>query len=74
MSSRVPLPPAFTSNHVVNIKNVFHDGSEVVTVYEVMDVSLRDVISILGEPFKSGQIGTICSEAWLLLPFCWPHD
>jgi serine/threonine protein kinase len=58
-SSTRKIPP-FRSDHVVNIKETYFDNDDMVIVYEQMDISLRNVTSILQGPFKPFQIATIC--------------
>jgi hypothetical protein len=52
----------FTSDHVVNIRDVYFDNDDLVVIYEKMDKSLRDIAGILQGPFKPFQIAAICKE------------
>jgi hypothetical protein len=52
----------FTSDHVVSIRETFYDNDDLVVVYERMDVSLRQVTSILQGPFKQSHIAVICKQ------------
>ncbi len=46
--------PEFTSDHLVNIKDMFLEGDdEIVIVYEQMDVSLRHIMAVTGGPLHS---------------------
>ena len=53
---------AFTSDHLVQIRNMYEDGDDVVVVYETMDVTLRQLTGILQGPLKAFQIAAICKE------------
>jgi hypothetical protein len=50
-SSTRKIPP-FRSDYGVNIKETYFDNDDIVIVYEQMDISLRNVTSILQGPFK----------------------
>jgi hypothetical protein len=52
----------FTGDHVVSIRDVYFDNNDLMIIYEQMDVSLRDVASILQGPFEPFQIAAICKE------------
>jgi len=52
----------FTSDHLVQIRNMYEDGDEIVIVYEIMDVTLRQLTGILQGPLKAFQIAAICKE------------
>lgn len=52
----------FRSDYVVNIKETYFDDDNIVIIYEHMDISLRNVTSILQGPFKPFQIAAICKE------------
>ncbi|KAL9132040.1 MAG: hypothetical protein Q9217_000168 [Psora testacea] len=55
--------PDFTSDHLVNIKDMFLEGDdEIVIVYEQMDVSLRHIIAVTGGPLQAFEIAAICKE------------
>ena len=56
-----PIAP-FTSDHLVQIKNIYEDGDDIVIIYETMDVTLRQIIGILQGPLKAFQIAAICKE------------
>lgn len=60
--------PNITSSRVVNIKDMFMDRNDVVLVYEVLDVSLRHITSLLIDPPKAFQIAVICKEVSLTHP------
>ena len=53
---------SFTSDHLVQIKNMFEDGDDIVIIYETMDVTLRQLTGILRGPLKAFQIAAICKE------------
>jgi hypothetical protein len=55
----------FTSDHVVSIKQSYMNDSEMVIIYEKMDISLRDMTAVLSEPLKDCHIATICKEVSL---------
>ena len=59
-------PTEITSDHVVNIMEMFMDGNDVVVVYEGMEVSLRHVTSLYVGPLKAFQIAAICKEESIL--------
>ena len=52
----------FTGDHVISIRNVYFDNNDLIIIYEQIDVSLRDVASILQSPFEPFQIAAICKE------------
>ena len=52
----------FSSDHLVQIKDIYDDGSEVVIVSEAMDITLRQLTGILQGPLKAFQIAAICKE------------
>ncbi|KAK3169325.1 hypothetical protein OEA41_008708 [Lepraria neglecta] len=52
----------FTSDHLVQIRNMYEDDDDVVIVYETMDVTLRQLTGILQGPLKAFQIAAICTE------------
>ena len=52
----------FTSDHLVQIRNMYEEGDDVVVVYETMDVTLRQLTGILQGPLKAFQIAAICKE------------
>ena len=52
----------FTSDHLVQIRNMYEDGDDVVIVYETMDVTLRQLTGVLQGPLKAFQIAAICKE------------
>jgi len=52
----------FTSDHLVQIRNMYEDGDEIIIVYETMDVTLRQLTGILQGPLKAFQIAAICKE------------
>ncbi len=53
----------FTSDHLVNIKDMFLEGDdEIVIVYEQMDVSLRHIVAVIGGPLQAFEIAAICKE------------
>ena len=55
--------PDFTSDHLVNIKDMFLEGEdEVVIVYEQMDVSLKHIMAVTRGPLHSFEIAAICEE------------
>ena len=54
--------PNFTSDCLVNIKDMFLEGDEIVTIYEQMDVSLRHIMAVAGGPLQFFEIGAICKE------------
>ena len=53
---------SFTSDHLVQIKNMFEDGDDIIIIYETMDVTLRQLTGILRDPLKAFQIAAICKE------------
>ena len=53
--------PKITSSHIVNIKDMFMDVNDVVLVYEVMDVSLRQITNLLVRPLKALHV-LFCSS------------
>jgi hypothetical protein len=52
----------FKNDHVVSIIETYFDGEDMVIIYEQMDISLRNVTSILQGPFKPFHIAAICKE------------
>ena len=55
--------PDFTSDHLVNIKDMFLEGDEeIVIVYEQMDVSLKHIVAVTGGPLQGFEIAAICKE------------
>jgi hypothetical protein len=52
----------FTSDHVVNIRDMYFENDDLVIIYEQMHKSLRDITGILQGPFEPFQIATICKE------------
>ena len=60
--SRISRIAPFTSDHLVQIKDVYEDGNDVVIVSETMDVTLRQLTGILHGPLKAFQIAAICKE------------
>ncbi|KAL9126744.1 MAG: hypothetical protein Q9217_004251 [Psora testacea] len=60
--SRINRIAPFTSDHLVQIKDVYEDGNDVVIVSETMDVTLRQLTGILQGPLKAFQIAAICKE------------
>ena len=60
--SRISRIAPFTSDHLVQIKDVYEDGNDVVIVSETMDVTLRQLTGILQGPLKAFQIAAICKE------------
>ena len=62
----------FTSEHLVQIKNMYEDDDDVVIVYETMDVTLRPLTGIRPGPLKAFQIAAICKEVGrLFFPVAW---
>ena len=57
----------FTSDHLVQVKNMYEDDDETVIFYETMDVTLRQLTGILQGPLKAFQIAAICKEVSTLL-------
>lgn len=57
--SRVAL---FTSDYLIQIKDVYEDGNDIVIISETMDVTLRQLTGILYGPLKAFQITAICKE------------
>jgi hypothetical protein len=53
------------NNYVVSIIETFFEGENMVIVYEHMDISLRNVTSILQGQFKPFHIAGICEEVSL---------
>jgi len=53
------------NNYVVSIIETYFEGENMVIVYEHMDISLRNVTSILQGPFKPFHIAAICKEVIL---------
>lgn len=43
----------FTSDHVVNVRDVYFNKDNLVIIYKQMDISLRHITSLLQGPFKS---------------------
>lgn len=60
--SRISRIAPFTSDHLVQIKDVYEDGNDIVIVSETMDVTLRQLTGILQGPLKAFQIAAICKE------------
>ena len=60
----------FTSDHLVQIRAIYEDGSDAVIVYETMDVTLRQLTGILQGPLKAFQIAAICKEVSYLYLQC----
>ena len=53
----------FTSDHLVNIKDMFLEGDDdIVIVYEQMDVSLKHIVAVTGGPLQAFEIAAICKE------------
>jgi hypothetical protein len=52
----------FTSDSVVNIRDIYFDNDDLVIIYEPMHISLRQITGILQNPFKPFQIAAICKE------------
>jgi len=59
--------PEFMSDHVVNIKDMFWDKGEAIIDYEQMDVSLRHIMAVAGEPLQAFEIAAVCKEVSLYL-------
>jgi hypothetical protein len=57
-----PRIQPFTSNQVVELKDMFFDNDDLVIVYEQMEISLRAVTGIQPGPFQDFQIAAICKE------------
>lgn len=65
-SKPVYTVPDFTSDHLVNIKDMFLEGhAEIVIIYEQMDVSLRHVMAVSGGPLQVFEIAAISREVSL---------
>ena len=61
--SPVYRTPDFTSEHLVNILDMFLEGDEeIAIVYEQMDVSLRHIVAVAGGPLQVFEIAAICKE------------
>ena len=60
--SRISGIAPFTSDHLVQIKDVYEDANDVVIISETMDVTLRQLTGILQGPLKAFQIAAICKE------------
>ena len=60
--SRINRVTPLTNDHLVQIKDMFEDGDDVVIVSETMDVTLRQLTGILPGPLKAFQIAAICKE------------
>ena len=60
--SRISRITPFTSDHLVEIKDVYEDGNDVVIISETMDVTLRQLTGILQGPLKAFQIAAVCKE------------
>lgn len=55
--------PDLTSDHLVNIKDVFLEGDDdIVIVYEQTDVSLKHIMAVTGGPLHGFEIAAICKE------------
>ncbi len=55
--------PSFTCEQIVNIKDMYMEKSDIVFVYEQMDLSLRHMTGILqNRSLKAFQIAAICRE------------
>jgi hypothetical protein len=52
----------FTSDSVVNIKDMYFNNDDLIIIYEPMHISLRQITGILQDPFKPFQITAICKE------------
>ena len=52
----------FTSNHVINIRDVYFDNDDIIIFYEEMNITLQNFISILQNFFTSFQIAAICKK------------
>ena len=52
----------FTSDHLVQIRNIYEDGDDIVIVYETMDVTLRQLTGVLQGLLKAFQIAAIYKE------------
>ena len=62
-STPVYTVPAFESNQIVNIKEMFLEGDNLITVvYEQMDVSLRHIMAVKGGPLEAFEIAAICQD------------
>ena len=53
----------FTSDHLVNIRDMFLEGDDIVIVYDQMDVSLKHIMAVTGGPLQAFEIAAICKEA-----------
>lgn len=54
--------PPFSSDHLVQIRDMYDDGDDVIIVYEIMDVTLRQLTGILQGSLTAFQIAAICGE------------
>ena len=53
----------FTSDHLVNIKDMFLKGDDkIVIVYEQMNVSLRHIVAVIEDSLQVFEIATICKK------------
>ena len=52
----------FRNDYVVSIIETYFDSEDMVIIYEHMDISLRNLTSILQGPFKPFHIAAICKE------------
>jgi len=64
---RVDLKPVYhipdsRSNQLVNIKEMFLKGDQIVIVYEQMDVSLRHIMAVNEGSLQGFEIAVICKE------------
>jgi len=64
---RVDLKPVYhipdsRSDQLVNIKEMFLKGNQIVIVYEQMNVSLRHIMTVNEDSLQSFEIAVICKE------------